>query len=313
MRDLGASVGGLAMRVVLRVGSQRGDIRADRAWAFFFRGRKGLVGGPELWGFANWLWDEFAQVGGTLNADAKPEVVVTLPELRPEALDFVVRLASFWGSEVRVRNGRSLSADRWQPPTINLLDAREHGPAARRLTRAADDAGSTELNLMPLLGVGRSFFSLQRIARGESTARLHSHSAVDELYLILEGRGTLRFNGRRIAVGPGDLIAKPTGPDASSHLLADRGEPLRLLDMELWHVRFTGTATTAKDLVVNPDFDELSLRGPGWAAVVPRKALISRAREERHYDEGYRRKKDGGWVPARVPGLTKVRARTRRG
>jgi uncharacterized cupin superfamily protein len=300
------------MRIIVEMGSRHGDVRADRAWEFFFGRRRNLVPGSGLHGFANWLWDELSKVAGALYADAKDEVTVSVPSLRPDALDLVVRLLSFWTTEVRVRRGRSLSANRWTAPVINLLKDRDRGPAARGLMRAADDAGSSELNLMPLLGAGRAFYSLQVIARGECTARLHSHSAVDEYYLILDGRGTLRFNGRAVPVERGDLIGKPTGPDAASHLLADRGVPLRILDMELWHERFSSTSTTAKDLVVNPDFDELMIRGPGWSGFVPRASVLAAAAEERHYDEGYRRGKDGSWTPATVPGLHKVRGRRAR-
>jgi uncharacterized cupin superfamily protein len=122
---------------------------------------------------------------------------------------------------------------------------------------------------------------------------MHSHSAVDEYYLILEGRGTVRYNGRAIQVEKGDLIAKPTGPDAATHLLANRGERLRILDMEVWHERFTGTGTTAKDVIYWPDFAEFQMRGPGWGALVPKDAMMSTADLERHWNDTYRRTKDG--------------------
>jgi len=53
---------------------------------------------------------------------------------------------------------------------------------------------------MPLLGPGRTAFRIEVIENGESSARLHSHSDVDEYYLILEGSGTLRFNDKDVTV-----------------------------------------------------------------------------------------------------------------
>ena len=287
------------MRIVLEHRPSAGSIRGDRAWRFFCGARLSLQGDRGLWGLANWLWDELATVSGNLNRDSRRSVRVTVPPLEPAALDFVVRIVSFWATDIREQRGRTVSGNLWRRPVINLLRDRQREGAERRLVRPFSDGGSTELNLMPLLGPGRAFFSLQLIQKGDETARMHSHSAVDEYYLILEGRGTLRFNGKSSAVEPGDLIAKPIGPDAATHLRADRGEPLRILDMEVWHERFTGTATTAKDVVYWPDYAEFHLRGPGWGSFAPADWLLPTAEVEAHWHDRYRRTKTGRRVPRR--------------
>ncbi|TMI46929.1 cupin domain-containing protein [Candidatus Bathyarchaeota archaeon] len=168
-----------------------------------------------------------------------------------------------------------------------------------------DDQGYQRF-FMPLLGPGRAFFRVEVISNGESAARYHSHSEVDEYYLILDGSGTLRYNDRDVVVKRGDLIAKPTGPDATSQLIADRGEPLRILDMEIWHDR----PYSSKDLILNPDFNEIIMRGPGWGGLFPNEALVSSEDFRKHYDEGYRRMKDGGWIPSKTRGHKKVREKT---
>ncbi|MDE1837133.1 MAG: cupin domain-containing protein [Euryarchaeota archaeon] len=216
-----------------------------------------------------------------------------MPSLKDDALDLLVRILSFWCSDVRMRRGSSLSANLWSPPIVNLLNDRGRTGAARALFGEFSDQGSKELNLMPILGPGRSFFSLQVIKKGDSSARMHSHTSVDEYYLILEGKGTLRFNGKKISVGPGDLISKPTGPDAATHLNADRGGPLRILDMEVWNDRYRGNGAPTKDLIYWPDFDEAMLRGPGWEAGLPTRALFSTKDIEDHWSDAYRRAKDG--------------------
>ena len=136
-----------------------------------------------------------------------------------------------------------------------------------------DDTGSNELNLMPLLGPGRSSISVQVMAAGESTARLHSHSTLDEYYLVLEGKGTLRYNGREIGIQKGDFISKPIGLNNTSHMLANKGEKLRTLDMEVWDQR---RFYTSKDLLLNADHNELIMRGIGWSAKIPRDSLQSK-------------------------------------
>lgn len=287
------------MRIVLDARPRRGAIRVDRAWAFFCGPTRSLRGARGLWGFSNWLWDELGERAGRLNLDARKDLEVRLPPLKDDALDLVIRLLSFWCDDVRLRRGRSLSPNRWRQPIVNLFDDQARTGAERSLFGDFSDQGSKELNLMPILGPGRSFFSLQVIRKGDSSARMHSHTAVDEYYLILRGRGTLRFNGKAIEVGPGDLIAKPTGPDAATHLNADRGEEVRILDMEVWHDRYKGTHATTKDLIYWPDYDEALMRGPGWGAGLPTRVLFPSQEIEEHWSEEYRRTPDGRRVGRR--------------
>ncbi len=289
------------MPVVLSTRPRKGALRADRAWSFFCGPAQRLSDDVMYVPFANWLWDQLGQSAGSLNADASGRIEITIPRLQDDALDLVLRLVSFWTGDVRLRKGRTTSANLWREPVVNLLRDSVRTGAERAFFRRASDLGSKELNLMPLLGSGRAFFSLQLIAQGDSTARMHSHSSVDEYYLILDGHGTLRFNGKAIPVGPGDLVAKPTGPDAATHLNADRGESLRILDMEIWHERFQGSAWTSKDLVYMRDHGELQLRGPGWSAVIPRDALLRTADTERHRDDFYWRTRNGKRKPKRSP------------
>lgn len=294
------------MKIILDEEVRKGALRADRAWEFFLKSKSSLEGGSGLHAFANWLWDELGKRAGNLNRNSRSEVTLTIPSLKPDALDLILRLTSFWADEVRVRKGRTTSENLWRKPVVNVFEEAREG-AERTLTAKSDDGGFVELNLMPLLGPGRSFFSVQVIEKGETTARLHSHSAVDEYYLILEGKGTLRYNGKEIEVNRGDLIGKPTGPDSATHMIANRGEKLRILDMEVWQDRFSSTSSTSKDLMLHPDFNEIMMRGPGWSAVIPRDSLIPTEDSENHWDEGYRRTKYGGWVPSKNPGHKTVR------
>jgi uncharacterized cupin superfamily protein len=282
------------MKIVLDEEAKEGTIRGKAAWEFFFESKTSLEGGSGLLAFSNWLWDELGKHAGNLNRDLSGEVTVSIPSLDPDALDLVVRLVSFWSNEVFVRRRGALSRNLWSKPVVNVFDDAARRGAERALAGNLHDAGSTELNLMPLLGPGRSFFSVQVLEKGDTSARMHSHSALDEYYLVLEGRGTLRYNGNEIDVKPGDLVGKPTGPDIATHFLANRGERLRLLDMEVWRDRFTGTDSTTKDLMFWPDHEEIMMRGPGWAAVASKEALIPTKDLEEHFSESYRRTPDGG-------------------
>lgn len=292
------------MKIILEHGAHEGALRADLAWELFFESKSALPKGhgARLLPFTNWLWDELGKKAGSLNRNSKGEVTVTIPALEQEGLDFVLRLASFWADEVYVRKGGALSENLWRRPVVNVFDDGVLDASERSLMMK-DGAGSVDRFLMPLLGPGRAFFRVEVIEKEENAARFHSHSGVDEYYLILDGKGTLRYNGKEMEVKPGDLIGKPTGPDATSQLIADRGEKMRILDMEVWHQR----PYYSKDLILNPDFNELIMRGPGWGAIVPHESLITSEDFRGHYDEGYKRTKDGGWVSSKLRGHRKVR------
>ncbi len=276
------------MKLVLEEGVQEGAIRVDLAWELFFESKTGMPEGHggRLLPFTNWLWDELGKKAGYLNRNSRGELTLAIPALGQEALDFLVRVGSFWADEVYLKKNGVVSENLWRKPVVNVFEDKLLDGGERALTRK--DGETYQRFFMPLLGPGRAFFRVEVIDNGESAARYHSHSNVDEYYLILEGSGTLRFNDKEVVVEGGDLIGKPAGPDDVSQLIADRGEPLRILDMEIWHDR----PYSSKDLVFNPDFNEIIMRGHDF---------------REHYDEGYRRNRDGGWVPSKLRGHKKIR------
>ena len=294
------------MKLILDEEAREGTIRVDLAWELFFESKTQIPEGHggRLIPFTNWLWDELGKKAGYLNRNSGKELTLGIPALDQEALDFLLRIASFWADEVHVKKGGTVSENLWRKPVVNVFDDKTLDGSERSLARKTDDA--YQRFFMPLLGPGRAFFRVEVISNGESAARYHSHSEVDELYLILDGSGTLRYNDKDMLVKRGDLISKPTGPDAISQLIADRGEPLRILDMEIWHDR----PYSSKDLILNPDFNEIILRGPGWGGLFPAEALMTSEDFRKHYDEGYRRTKDGNWVSSKLRGHKKIREKT---
>lgn len=251
--------------------------------------------------FTWWLWDEMGRKAGNLNKTAPTELALTVPPLNESALDFLLRLLSFWAGDIRHGKG---SENLWRKPVVNVFDDEKISPAEKSLSGKDDQ--SYERYFMPLLGPGRAFIRVEVIKEGESAARYHSHSMLDEYYLILEGSGTLRYNDKDVVLKRGDLVAKPAGPDAVSQLIADRGEALRILDMEVWH----GRPYHTKDVVLNPDQAEVIMRGPGWSSIFPVDSLLTIDDFRKHYDEGYKRTKDGAWVPSSLRGHKKVRSKT---
>ena len=292
-----------AMKIILDEAAREGAVRVDLAWELFFKSKSNLPQGhgARLIPFTSWFWDQLGYRAGNLNRDSGKELTLAIPALGQEALDFLLRIVSFWADEVHLKKGGTLSENLWRKPVVNVFDDKSLDGSERALERAGDD--SYQRFLMPLLGPGRAFFRVRVIRNGASAARYHSHSEVDEYYLILDGSGTLRYNGKEVIVKRGDLVSKPAGPEPATQLIADRGEELRILDMEIWHDR----AQSSKDLIWNPDFNELLMSGVGWGALVPAEALMPSEDFDKHYDEGYRRTKDGGWVPSKNRGHKKIR------
>jgi uncharacterized cupin superfamily protein len=291
------------VKFILEEGATDRALRVDLAWPVFFESKSDIPEGhgARLIPFTNWLWDEIGKRAGNLNKNAKTELTLAIPPLSEEALDFLLRLCSFWADELYMKKGGTLSENLWRKPVVNVFDDSTLDRAEARLVSKDED--TYQRFFMPLLGPGRAFFRVEVIKNGESAARFHSHSDVDEYYLILDGSGTLRYNDKELQVKRGDLVGKPTGPDATSQLIADKGDALRILDMEVWHDR----PYYSKDLMLHTDFNELIMRGPGWGAIVPRESMITSEDFRSHYGDGYRRNKDGDWVPSKHRGHKKVR------
>ena len=90
--------------------------------------------------------------------------------------------------------------------------------------------GNGECVLTPLAGKILQkhcrLFSEILIPAGAGIGR-HEHSAETEYYYILEGRGIVDDDGRRIEVGPGDLVVTTGG--AFHSVEAPAGTSLRML------------------------------------------------------------------------------------
>jgi len=69
------------------------------------------------------------------------------------------------------------------------------------------------------------------VAPGQRAFPMHYHMVNEEAIYVLEGTGTLRLGDQEYAVGPGDWIAMPAGPDHVHQLINSGDIPLRYLCM----------------------------------------------------------------------------------
>lgn len=73
--------------------------------------------------------------------------------------------------------------------------------------------------------------SVDTVPPGKQSCPYHFHHAQEEMFVILEGEGTLRVAGQRLPVKAGDVITIPTGPEYPHHLLNTGATDLKYLSI----------------------------------------------------------------------------------
>src|SRR5216117_909585 len=125
-----------AMKLILDEKAREGAIRVDRAWELFFETKSGIPEGhgARLIPFTNWLWDELGKKAGYLNRNSGKELTLAIPAFGQEALDYLLRIASFCADEVHVKKkGGAISGNLWRKPVVNVFDDNNLDGAERSL------------------------------------------------------------------------------------------------------------------------------------------------------------------------------------
>ena len=73
--------------------------------------------------------------------------------------------------------------------------------------------------------------SFDIVAPGQLSCPYHFHHAQEEMFVILQGEGTLRVAGERLPIRAGDVITIPAGPDSPPHIINTSGAPLHYLSI----------------------------------------------------------------------------------
>ncbi len=69
------------------------------------------------------------------------------------------------------------------------------------------------------------------VAPGARSCPYHFHHAQEEMFIVLEGSGTLRVAGEMLAIAAGDVISIPAGPEYPHHILNTSSAPLKYLSI----------------------------------------------------------------------------------
>ncbi len=73
--------------------------------------------------------------------------------------------------------------------------------------------------------------SVDVLAPGKMSCPYHFHYAQEEMFIILEGEGTLRVADERIPIRAGDVIGIPAGPPYPHQIINTSAAPLRYLSI----------------------------------------------------------------------------------
>jgi uncharacterized cupin superfamily protein len=69
------------------------------------------------------------------------------------------------------------------------------------------------------------------LAPGKRSCPYHLHHAQEEMFVILEGEGTLRVAGERVPVRAGDVVFIPPGPEYPHQFINTSDAPMRYISI----------------------------------------------------------------------------------
>jgi len=73
--------------------------------------------------------------------------------------------------------------------------------------------------------------SIDTVAPGKRGCPYHFHHAQEEAFVVLEGTGSLRVAGERLALKVGDVVFIPPGPQYPHQIINDSSAPLKYLSI----------------------------------------------------------------------------------
>jgi uncharacterized cupin superfamily protein len=81
------------------------------------------------------------------------------------------------------------------------------------------------------LGARKIGCGIDILPPGKQGCPYHFHCAQEELFIVLEGEGTLRVAGELVSIRAGDVISIPPGPAYPHHIINTPDAPLKYLSL----------------------------------------------------------------------------------
>jgi len=142
----------------------------------------------------------------------------------------------------------------------------EASALAARLIRNFDAADFTHDLRTPLydamsarLAIGTAAVklgcSVDIVAPGQRSCPYHLHHAQEEMFIVIEGSGTLRVAGRMLPLKSGDVVFIPAGPEYPHQIINSSDAPLKYLSI---------STRESPEICEYPDSDKyLAMSGKG--------------------------------------------------
>ena len=102
-----------------------------------------------------------------------------------------------------------------------------------------------------LAGSKNLYVNIDLVKPEAISVKYHSHSLLEEFFIILEGTGKLRLNNRELKVKKGDFFAKPPGRNIAHQFINDSNCILKILDFGI---------KNENDIVSYPDEDVILVK-----------------------------------------------------
>ena len=110
-------------------------------------------------------------------------------------------------------------------PILNIADV-----VFTRELAHGDDFAARVAPISTAIGAKKLAYNITEVQPGKRAFPKHNHHVNEELFVILDGTGTLRWGDEELPVRKGDFICCPPGGPEVAHQLVNTGdEPLRYL------------------------------------------------------------------------------------
>ena len=130
---------------------------------------------------------------------------------------------------------------------VEFTDIEENGYYTSRRAQFSASIGARKLG-----------YNLTELPPGKAQCPFHSHRAEEEMFLILDGEGELRYGDERYQIKKHDVIACPTGDASTAHQLVNTGNTT---------LRYLALSNTAEiDICEYPDSRKIGVHADDAAS-----------------------------------------------
>lgn len=105
--------------------------------------------------------------------------------------------------------------------------------------------------------------SFDIVAPGQQSCPYHFHYAEEEMFIVIQGEGTLRVAGELVPIKAGDVISIPAGPEYPHHIINTSDAPLHYLSI---------STQKEPEICVYPDSGKVGSFAPGLRLLHKREA-----------------------------------------